>query len=75
MKYLIKLGSITNAQRGQSVLRSKGFKTNIVKIENPDPTSGCGWALEVFSNVREPVEILKANKIKVRGVDAIDILW
>ncbi len=65
----IKVGSITNAQRGQKVLNSNGFKSKIKRIENPDKTDGCGYALEVSADDKTPVEILEKNKIKVRGAE------
>lgn len=71
MNLYIKVGSITNAQRGQRLLRSKGYKPQIKKVENPDKTEGCGYALEVTASDKLPVEILEKNKISVRGVDVL----
>lgn len=71
MNLYIKVGSITNAQRGQRILRSKGYKTQIKKIENPSKTDGCGYALEVKSDDDTPVKILEKNKIKIRGVEML----
>lgn len=67
----IKVGSITNAQRGQRLLHSKGYKPQIKKIENPSKTDGCGYALEIESGDKTPVDILKKNKINVRGVEVL----
>lgn len=69
MNLYIKVGSITNAQRGQRVLRSNGYKAKISKIENPSKTDGCGYALEVSSDDKKPVEILEKNRIMIRGVE------
>ncbi len=71
MNLYIKVGSITNAQRGQRILRSKGYKAQIKKIENPSKTDGCGYALEVSSDDDTPVKILEKNKIKIRGVEML----
>lgn len=71
MSLYIKVGSITNAQRGQRVLRSKGYKAEIKKIENPSQTDGCGYALEVMSSDEAPVEILKKSRIQIRGVEVL----
>lgn len=71
MTLYIKVGSITNAQRGQRLLRSKGYKAQIKKIENPSKTDGCGYALEVASADKTPVDLLEKNRITVRGVDLL----
>lgn len=67
----IKVGSITNAQRGQRLLRSKGYKSQIRKTEKPSNTDGCGYELIVKANSDTPVDILEENGIVVRGVDRI----
>lgn len=61
----IKVGSITNAQRGQRLLRSQGYKTQIKKVENPSPSDGCGYALHVTAENKEPLKILRENSINV----------
>ncbi len=71
MTLFIKVGSITNAQRGQRVLRSSGYKAQIKKIEKPTKTEGCGYALEVYASDNEPVNILERNRITIRGVEVI----
>lgn len=73
MKLYIKVGSITNAQRGAAVLRSFGYKAQIVRIENPTADDGCGYQLVVASRGKEPVNILNKNGIRVRGVEAVDL--
>lgn len=73
MKLYIKVGSITNAQRGANVLRSHGFKSQIMRIENPTKEDGCGYQLVVNANGREPVNILMKNGINVRGVEDVDL--
>lgn len=65
----IKVGSITNAQRSVSLLRSKGYKALIKRIENPAKEDGCGYAVEVHSENKEPINILKKNGINIRGVE------
>lgn len=67
----IKVGSITNAQRGQKLLHAKGYRPQIKKIENPSKTDGCGYALEVETGDKAPVDILKKNRINVRGVEVL----
>lgn len=69
MVLYIKVGSVTNAQRGQRLLRSKGYIPRIRKAENPEQTDGCGYAIEVQSADNTPVEILEHGRIEIRGVE------
>lgn len=69
MNLYIKVGSITIAQRSVNILRSKGYKPQIKRIDNPSKEDGCGYAVEVYSQGDEPVEILERNAIKIRGVE------
>lgn len=67
MNLYIKVGSITNAQRGQKLLRKHGYKPQIKRTENPSQTDGCGYVIRVAANGDEPIEILEKNGIEVRG--------
>lgn len=69
MTLYIKVGSITNAQRSQRVLRQNGYKTIIKKLENPTPEDGCGYMVVVNTYTEEPISILLKEGIQVRGVD------
>lgn len=73
MQLFIKVGSITNAQRASSVLRSHGYKPQIKRIENPTKNDGCGYGIAVSSNSREPIEILEKNSVRIRGVEGVDL--
>ncbi len=65
----IKVGSITNAQRGQKILRANGYRVQMKKIDNPAPGDGCGYALEVKTENIEPAQILSKNGISVLGTE------
>lgn len=67
----IKVGSITNAQRGRVFLQSHGYKAEIKKIENPSRSDGCGYMLVLSSDDDKPLEILKMHGISIRGVERI----
>lgn len=67
----IKVGSVTNAQRGSRVLKSYGYKVNIRKLEHPSKSDGCGYVLRVNSETKEAANLLKQNGIKVAGVDYV----
>lgn len=65
----IKVGSITNAQRGQRLLRAKGYKAQIKRVEKPTDDEGCGYLLAVKAENKMPVDILSSNGIEIRGVE------
>lgn len=69
MVLFIKVGSITNAQRGLALLRNAGYKPQIKRIQNPTDSDGCGYAIEVNSKNEEPLIILKNRGINIRGVE------
>lgn len=70
MFYDIKVGAITNAQRGARLLRYKGIKTTITRIDNPKPGDGCGFVLRVSdNNVDAALEILNRNGVRIMGVE------
>lgn len=65
----IKVGSITNAQRAQRILREKGYKASIKRVENPTEADGCGYLVAVRCDSEAPVRILSDSGIEVRGVE------
>lgn len=69
MTFYIKVGSITNAQRSQRVLKQQGYKSLIKKLENPSPQDGCGYVVFVNTYTEEPLQILINEGIQIRGVD------
>lgn len=70
MYYDIKVGAITNAQRGARLLRYNGFKTTITRIDNPKPGDGCGFVLRVYANdIEGALTILKNNGVRIMGVE------
>lgn len=72
MLLAIKVGSVTNAQRGAKILRSKGYRPVISRVENPQPSDGCGYVLKISTSDREKViDILKRNNISILGVEEV----
>lgn len=65
----IKVGSITNAQRGAAALKRQGYKPVIKRLENPSKTDGCGYVIVVNAPNDEPVNIVEKSGIRVKGVD------
>ena len=75
MNTVIKVGTITNAQRSIRLLRNAGFKAQINRITNPSKEDGCGYVVVIDENadLDKAVNILKKNGINIRGVEQGDI--
>lgn len=71
MYYKIKVGSITNAQRAMRLLRNRGYKASLSRIENPSENDGCGYVVKINSKVEEAVAFLKSSGMEVLGVDGL----
>ena len=71
MLYQIKLGSITNAQRAQKLLKGAGFQSYLMRIENPKKGDGCGYALKLNGDAERATALLKAHRIRIYGVEAL----
>lgn len=69
MLYAIKLGSITNAQRGIRLLRANGYKPNLSRMENPQASDGCGYVVTLNTNdIDDALNLLKKSGVTVLGV-------
>ncbi len=65
----IKVGSVTNAQRGAKLLRRFGIKSAVSRIENPAPGDGCGFVISVnFNDCDAAKNLLYKNGIRILGV-------
>lgn len=72
MHIAIKAGSITNAQRAMKVLRSKGYKPSLSRVENPLPGDGCGYIIKLTADDQSKVlKILKSSGVTVLGVEEL----
>ena len=69
MYFVIKVGSVTNAQRGLRILHSLGYKATMSRLQNPVPGEGCGYVINVRADDDEPVYALKSNGIDIIGVE------
>lgn len=65
----IKVGSITNAQRGVRLLKMQGYKAQIKRLENPSKADGCGYSVVVNAKNDAPIKALEKSGIEVRGVE------
>lgn len=71
MNYLIKVGTVTNAERARYVLKNNGYNTSVARIKNPKKGDGCGYAVELRTdNIEGALRIIENERIFVRGVDA-----
>lgn len=72
MQQEIKVGSVTNAQRGVKILRSNGISTSVSRLEHPVAADGCGFALRVdASDCERSVELLRRYKIRIIGDEVL----
>ena len=70
MFYIIKVGTITNAQRAKYVLSAKGIKSNVSRLKNPKGSDGCGYVIQVYTDdIERVVRLIKNENINVRGVE------
>lgn len=71
MQQEIKVGSVTNAQRGAKILRNNGIRAVVYRLEKPSASDGCGFALGVdASNYNRAITLLLEYKIRVIDGDA-----
>ena len=70
MYLYIKVGSITNAQRAKSILNKNRIKASVLRLENPKPGDGCGYAVKAEDRGdKDVIEILKNHSIRVLGYE------
>ncbi|MDE6659826.1 MAG: DUF3343 domain-containing protein [Eubacterium sp.] len=70
MYLYIKVGSITNAQRAKSILNKNRIKASVIRLENPKPGDGCGYAVKAEDRGdKDVIEILKNYSIRVLGYE------
>lgn len=72
MKAHIKVGSVTNAQRGAKILRLYSINTTVTRLEHPNVYDGCGFVLNVDKDEYErAASLLKQNGIRILGIDNV----
>lgn len=63
------VSSITYAMRGQQLLQNKGYKAYVDRDLTAFGKYGCGYCIRIQGpNVRQAVELLEENKIKIKEV-------
>lgn len=68
-KIYYKVSSITNAQRGQKLLATKGISSRIEKIQSPRFGDGCGYTIVVATTNGAVEKILIEGGIRIVGVE------
>lgn len=65
----IKVGSVTNAQRGSKILRKNGYKSSVHRLENPSAGDGCGFVIRIDGGDSHYArELLGRNGVRILGV-------
>ena len=60
----IKAGSVTNAQRIESLLKRNGFKVAIRRSSKIKKGEGCGYSVLVKGDAQKISELIKNSRIK-----------
>ena len=63
MIYEIKVGSVTNAQRGAKLLKNAGYRVFVHKQLRPSPADGCGYLLRLA--------LLRQHGVRITGVEQL----
>lgn len=67
---LINVGSVTAAQRGQTLLKDERIFSKIQKAQKSTAVGGCGWVLRVAkADEARALRLLEANGISIRAVE------
>lgn len=67
---IIKVGSVTYAMKGKSILQGYGIRAQVVKTPKPQKNEGCGYSLIVRNPPMNVPELLRRS-----GIDILDAKW
>ena len=72
MSLIIKLGSVTNAQRAQRELLKRGYHARLSRMLNPKAGDGCGYVVKTDSDDKYKItHILENAGINILGVEEL----
>ena len=71
MIYEIKVGSVTNAQRGAKLLKNAGYRVLVHKQLRPSPADGCGYQLRLEDGDGEALALLRQHGVRITGVEQV----
>ena len=71
MIYEIKVGSVTNAQRGARLLKNAGYRVFVHKQLRPSPSDGCGYLLRLEDGNEEALALLRQHGVRITGVEQV----
>ena len=69
MIYEIKVGSVTNAQRGAKLLKNAGYRVFVHKQLRPSPADG--YLLRLEDGDGEALELLRQHGVRITGVEQL----
>lgn len=64
----IKAGSVTNAQRIESLLKKKGYKAIIRRSSKIKKGEGCGYSVIIKGDEKKVLELLENSRIKYKEI-------
>lgn len=71
MIYEIKVGSVTNAQRGAKLLKNAGYRVFVHKQLRPSPADGCGYQLRLEDGDGEALALLRQHGVRITWVEQV----
>lgn len=71
MIYEIKVGSVTNAQRGAKLLKNAGYRVFVHTQLRPSPADGCGYQLRLEDGDGEALALLRQHGVRITGVEQL----
>lgn len=71
MIYEIKVGSVTNAQRGAKLLKNAGYRVFVHKQLRPSPADGCGYLLRLEDGDEGALALLRQHGVRITGVEQV----
>lgn len=67
--YYISFRSVTFAQRGEQILKEKGYRCTLQRTPRWMESQGCGYALRVWTkDIHEAAELLQREKVPLRRI-------
>ena len=71
MIYEIKVGSVTNAQRGAKGLKSAGYRVYVHEQLRRSPAYGGGELLRLEDGDGEALALLRQHGVRITGVEQV----
>lgn len=69
----VKVGSITNAQKGKKALLKHGFRAKVIRSRHIQKGDGCGYSIVFNGNQKNGLDLLKKAGVNIISVSSDDI--